>query len=143
MRRSLVLANQTLGGEKLLDAVRERVSAEAHEFYVVVPATPIQDQSDGVGPPSDERAYALATQRLSTALDQIRALGSSAEGEVGEADALEAVRLALGRFGADEVIVSTLPLGLSRWLRGNLPARIERTFDLPIVHIVADREPSR
>jgi hypothetical protein len=61
---------------------------------------------------------------------------------VGDPDAMEAVRLGLGRFAADEVIVSTLPLGLSRWLRGNVPAKIERTCGLPVVHVVADRASS-
>jgi hypothetical protein len=143
MRRCLIVANQTLGGAQLVEAVQERIGAESHEFYVVVPATPLQDQEYGTGfgadtgPSPEERAYALARQRLDRAVDQIRELGAAADGEVGDADAFEAARLAGARFPADEVIVSTLPLGLSRWLRGNLPARIERALDLPVVHIVA------
>src|SRR3712207_8918082 len=41
----------------------------------------------------------------------------SVDGEVGDPDALEAVRAALGRIGAQEIIVSTLPPRLSQWLR--------------------------
>jgi hypothetical protein len=147
MRRCLIIANQTLGGAQLVAAVQERIAREAHEFYVVVPATPLRDQELGVGslpgsaPSPQERAYALARQRLDRAVRQIADLGGTADGEVGDADAFEAARLAAGGFAADEVIVSTLPLGLSRWLRGNLPARIERALDLPVVRIVGEPEP--
>ena len=146
MRRCLIVANQTLGGGALEDAVRERVAAGAQEFFVVVPATPVKDQEvpqgarEDAGPSPQELAYALARQRLDRALTQLRELGATADGEVGDPDAFEAARLAVGRFPADEVIVSTLPLGLSRWLRGNLPARIERALDLPVVRIVGDAE---
>ncbi|MGY1857697.1 hypothetical protein [Modestobacter sp. SYSU DS0290] len=141
MPKTLVLANQTLGGEALLDAVRERVAAGPHRFHVVVPATPLHDEADvpAGGPSSEERAYALASQRLDRALTEIRELGGEVDGEVGDPDALTAVRLALGRFAADEVVVSTLPLGISRWLRGNLPAKIEKASGLPVVHLVDDR----
>ncbi|MGY1843601.1 hypothetical protein [Modestobacter sp. SYSU DS0875] len=141
MPKTLVLANQTLGGERLLAAVQERVAAGPHQFHVVVPATPVHDQADvpAGAPSSDERAYALAAQRLDRALTEIRELGGEADGEVGDPDAMEALRLALGRFPTDEVIVSTLPLGLSRWLRGNLPAKIQKACGLPVVHLVDDR----
>ncbi len=147
MRRCLIVANQTLGGAQLVEAVQERIAREAHEFYVVVPATLLKDQELGAGslpdsaPSPQERAYALARQRLDRAVRQLADLGARADGEVGDADAFEAARLAADRFPADEVIVSTLPLGLSRWLRGNLPARIERALDRPVVRIVGDPEP--
>jgi antitoxin (DNA-binding transcriptional repressor) of toxin-antitoxin stability system len=145
MPRTLVLANQTLGGQRLRAAVRERVDAGKHEFYVVVPGAPVADLvglSGDEGPSASERAYALAQQRLDRALAAFRELGASASGEVGDPDPLIAVQLALGRFRADEIIVSTLPLGLSRWLRGNLPSRLERSCGLPVQHVVADREPA-
>jgi hypothetical protein len=148
VRRCLIVANQTLGGAQLLEAVRERIAREAHEFYVVVPATPLADQDLGAvrlpdaGPSPQERAHALARQRLDRAVRQLTDLGARADGEVGDADALEAARRAADTFAAHEVIVSTLPLGLSRWLRGNLPAQIERALDLPVVRIVGDPEPA-
>ena len=140
MRRCLVLANQTLGGPNLLAAVQQRLASGEHEFYVVVPATPIADQERvlvGTGAPADH-AHALAAQRLVRALDELRDLGAPAEGEVGDPDPLQAVRLALRRFGADEILVSTLRLGISRWLRADLPSRIERTCGLPVEHVVGD-----
>ncbi|MCZ2828081.1 hypothetical protein O2W14_04435 [Modestobacter sp. VKM Ac-2986] len=143
MRRCLILANQTLAGPQLLETVRQRIASGAHEFYIVVPATPIADQERatvGSGPPADH-AHALAAQRLTRALDEVRALGAPAEGEVGDRDPLEATRLALRRFGADEVVVSTLRSGLSRWLRADLPSRIERSLHLPVEHVVGDSAP--
>ena len=145
MHRHLIVGNQTLGGPRLVEAVQQRLAAEGAEFYVVVPATPISDQELGPGPGPDagpspqERAYALARQRLDTAFDRLRALGAPVDGEVGDADPLEAARLAHGRFGADEVIVCTLPLGVSRWLRGNLPRKVERSLGVPVVHLVEER----
>jgi nucleotide-binding universal stress UspA family protein len=112
----------------------------------VVPATPLSDQDVGIGPgpgagPSlQERAYALARQRLDAASDRFRALGATVDGEVGDADPLEAARSAHRRFGADEVIVCTLPLGVSRWLRGNLPRKVERSLGVPVVHLVEPGE---
>jgi len=140
MRRCLILANQTLGGPRLLETIQQRLASGEHEFYVVVPATPIADQERvavGRGAPADH-AHAIAAQRLARALDQVRGLGTPAEGEVGDPDPLEAVRLALRRFDADEVVVSTLRLGLSRWLRADLPSRIERSFHLPVEHVVGE-----
>lgn len=142
VRRCLVVANQTLGGMSLLDAVEERLQAGAVEFHVVVPATPLHAQELaerlGAGPTPEDRAQALASQRLERALARLRAMGATADGEVGNADAMLAVRHALGRFPADEVLVSTLPLGVSRWLRTDLPSRIGRETGLPVDHVVSD-----
>ena len=140
MRRCLILANQTLCGPRLLESIRQRVESGEHSFHVVVPATPLADQERaavGNGPPADH-AHAVAAQRLARSLELIGELGASADGEVGDPDPLEAVRLALGRFPADEVLVSTLRLGPSRWLRVDLPSRIERACHLPVEHVVGD-----
>ena len=144
MRRCLVLANQTLGGPRLLETVRQRMAAREHQFYVVVPATPVPQQERATVPDgsSGDHARAVAAQRLADALDQIGGLGAAADGEVGDADPLQAVRLALRRFSADEIVVSTLHRGVSRWLRADLPSRVERVFGLPVEHVVGDSGPS-
>jgi hypothetical protein len=144
MRRCLIVANQTLSTDTLRRAVQERIAAGPHEFHVVAPATPAQDQVEGpgayatLGPSARDRAYALARQRLDRSLDQLRALGAPVDGDVGDPDVLVAVRLALGRFPADEIIVSTLPRGLSQWLRRDLPARLRRTCGIPVTHLSAE-----
>lgn len=144
MRRCLIVANQTLTTDTLVRAVEERISAEPHEFHLVAPATPARDEVDGpaayatLGPSAADRAYALARQRLDRAVEHLRALGATVDGEVGDPDPVEAVRLTLGHFTADEIVVSTLPHGLSQWLRRDLPARLRRTSGLPVTHLVAD-----
>ena len=149
MRRCLIVANQTLTTDTLSAAVEERVAAETHEFHVVAPATPLQDQPDGpeafagLGPSTADRAYALACQRLEHALEHLRELGATVDGEVGDPDALQAVRAALGHVPADEIIVSTLPRGLSHWLRRDLPARLPKVTDVPVTHLVAARHTVR
>jgi hypothetical protein len=146
MRRCLIVANQTLTTDALSAAVAERVAAEAHEFHLVAPATPLHDQVDGpsayahLGPSPADRAYALAAQRLDRALDHLRTLGATVGGEVGDPDALEAVRTTLRHFTADEIIVSTLPRGLSQWLHRDLPARLRKATAVPVTHLMAERD---
>ncbi|KGH47189.1 hypothetical protein IN07_08195 [Modestobacter caceresii] len=146
MRRCLIVANQTLTTDTLSAAVEERVAAETHEFHVVAPATPLDDQVDvpsayrHLGPAPADRAYALAAQRLDHALDQLGSLGATVTGEVGDPDALEAVRTTLRHFTADEIIVSTLPHGLSRWLHRDLPSRLRKVTGVTVTHLVADQE---
>ena len=146
MRRCLIVANQTLTADTLSEAVEQRIAAEPHEFYVVAPATPLRDEVDGpeayvsLGPSPTERAYALAQQRLDRALDHLRQLGATVDGEAGDPEPLEAVRVALGRSAADEIVISTLPRGLSHWLRRDLPARLRKGCDIPVTHLVGHRD---
>ena len=71
-------------------------------------------------------------------LVRLRALGVNAEGEVGDADPLQAIEDALRTFGADEIIISTHPEGRSHWLeRGVVDAARER-FSPPVTHVVVD-----
>ncbi|MCZ2824988.1 MULTISPECIES: hypothetical protein [unclassified Modestobacter] len=90
-----------------------------------------------LGPAPADRAYALAAQRLDHALDQLGSLGATVTGEVGDPDALEAVRTTLRHFTADEIIVSTLPQGLSRWLHRDLPSRLRKVTGVTVTHLVA------
>ena len=145
MRHCLIVANQTLTTDTLSAAVEQRLAAEPHEFHIVAPATPLDDQLDGpgayasLGPSAADRAYAVAAQRLDQALEHLRTLGATVDGEVGDPDVLEAVREALQHVAADEIVVSTLPHGLSKWLRRDLPARLRKATDVPVTHLTADQ----
>lgn len=153
MRRCLVVANQTVGAEALTRSIKERIAAGECSFYVVVPATRARDLFGDYGalmaglpadPSPDERDRALAEQRLDTALSIIRDAGGTAEGEVGPADPLVAARQALAEHPADEIIVATLPRAVSRWLRHDLPTRLEQTCGLPVTHVPTEaRHPAR
>src|SRR5512132_3362053 len=124
VRRYLVVANQTLGGPKLADKLRECMSAGPCRFYLVVPATPTSqflepisqplslsavDGGGGMLPDYTKIAKAVARRRLDTELARRREAGAEADGEVGDPRPLHAIRDALTREQVDEIIVSTLP----------------------------------
>ncbi len=125
MRRYLVVANQTLGGEPLLREIRACRSAEPSSFHVVVPATPVTEH----GTWTEGKARAVAHERLDRMLASLRAEGAAASGEVGDANPLLAIDDALRRHEIDEIIISTLPPGISRWLHQDLVHRVARRFD--------------
>jgi nucleotide-binding universal stress UspA family protein len=153
MARYLVVANQTLGGAALDRAVRERIERGDARFHVVVPmvepATEVtswapQDPLFGMPVPleatqeSMEEAEQRSQHRLRAMVEAITALGGVADGEVGSVDPYTAVEQVLDRESFDEVIVSTLPIGISRWIRMDLPSRIERLAPCPVVTVEAD-----
>lgn len=137
MRRYLVVANQTLGGDQLMERLRACVDAGPCAVHVVVPASadPTETWHD------HESDHALATRRLAEAMERFSKLGVDVTGEVGDHRPVDAV-LDVMRRGepVDEIIVSTLPAGVSRWLRLDALSRIERAVDVPVHHIItADR----
>lgn len=134
MRRYLIVANQTLLGEPLLDRVRECLAAGPSQFHIVVPAT----HAPGRAAMREDRDRAFAAKRLADGLERFRALGVDVEGEVGDARPMDAIRdVMLHAAPFNEIIVSTLPPGISRWLHQDLPHRIHRTFELPTSTVTA------
>jgi hypothetical protein len=120
----LIVANRTLGGSALLDEVRRRANAGPSTFYVVVPGYP-------------DRAAAAA--RLACALAVFRGMGAAdVEGEVGDPHPVAAVHDALQGRTVDEIILSTLPAGLSRWIESDTPSKLRRLFGLPVVHVISE-----
>ena len=152
MGRCLLVANQTLGGRALAAAVRERIAVD-DTFYVVVPMTrPEHETTAWVGVPEFqvpptveagerspiEEARRRSEHRLETVLESIREAGGLVDGEVGVSDPLEAVQAVLEREPFDEIVVSTLPTRLSRWLGMDLPSRLDRHTDVPVTTIIAE-----
>jgi hypothetical protein len=136
-RRYLVVANQTLAGKHLLQKLHESIAAGPCRFHVVVPATPPGEHLTW----TEGEALAIAQRRLDRALVTFRDHGVEADGQVGDANPLLAIEDAMRREEFDEIILSTLPPGMSRWLKLDLPHRVERSFDVPVTHLVADLEP--
>jgi hypothetical protein len=136
MEQYLVVANQTLGGEHLLDEVRRRLQAGACRFYVVVPVTPVPDH----GAWNEGHSRVEAQKRLGVALERFRALGAEVTGALGDPSPVLAIRDALRGHVFDGIILSTLPPGVSRWLKLDLPHRVERDFGVPVTHVVAEAE---
>jgi hypothetical protein len=133
-RRYLVVANQTLNSSHLLQAVVTLVGDGPARVHLLVPATPARDQLTW----TEGEARSIAQRRLQQALDLYRCIPGTVEGEVGDANPLQAVRDQLDagkRF--DLIVVSTLPPGLSRWLRQDLAKRIHRSCGLPVQHVEA------
>ena len=149
MRRYLVVANQTLGGEQLTAKLAECMEAGPCRFYLVVPVTNTEGSDrwftgglEVVLPGAYRIARVLAAGRLQHELERLREAGAEADGEVVDPAPLEAIRKIASREEADEVIVSTLPRRLSRWIAMDLPRRIRRATSLPVTHIVGPAGPS-
>jgi hypothetical protein len=155
MRRYLVVANQTLQAAELRDELRERISAGPCSFFVVVPDTKAA-QYDPVAagdtlpqpgmwwwatyyarPATDEEASAQARERLGLMLDGLTALGVPAEGDLVSSDPLAAIATVCPGRQFDEIIVTTLPRPVSRWLKADLPHQARRRFGLPVTTIIA------
>ena len=146
VRRYLVVANQTLAGDELVHHIEERAKAETSEFYIVVPATPILEMAldmtampyiGGIPmiPTSPQQSRALAEERLSAALAQLQEVGAAVDGRVCDPDPVRAVQAIVNERQFDEIIVSTLPSRISRWLRQDLPHRLEQKCGLPVTHV--------
>ena len=139
-RRILVIANETVGGETLREEIRRR--AEDYDELVRVICPTLLSRVRFVASDEDA-ARAQAQERLAHSLSRLREIGVNCDGEVGEADPLQAIEDQLRTFGADEIIISTHPEGRSLWLeRGIVQAARER-FDVPITHVVVDLESER
>jgi hypothetical protein len=132
MRRYLVVANQTLAGEELHREIHRRIEEGDSEFTVLVPVTRARDYAAPVAasgsgaafafptgdqdrPSSDEVAWNMARDRMKYLVGEIRDEGGAATGKLGDADPLAAIKDELGNDEYDEIILSKLPPGISRW----------------------------
>jgi hypothetical protein len=139
-RRILVIANETVGGETLREEIRRR--AEDYEERVRVICPTLLSRVRFIASDEDD-ARAQAQQRLEHSLSRLREVGVNCEGEVGEADPVQAIEDELRTFGADEIIISTHPEGRSLWLERGIVRAARERFDVPITHIVVDLEAER
>jgi hypothetical protein len=130
----LVVANRTAGSPELLEALRARAEKGPAKFHLLVPATPhgaawMADMHSG----GDE-----AQAHIGAAVERLREAGLDVdEGKVGDPDPVAAVEDAVNFRTFDEIVVSTLPKHVSKWLRVDLPHRVERATGLPVEHVVA------
>ena len=134
MAEVLVLANETIGGAKLLDAIRERHAQGDARFHVVVPQ--IRPRHGNVI--YDEAVRESAQVRVDLALSFMHNEGIEGRGEVGDRDPLNAAKDAIAEHGIDEIIVSTLPALSSGWMKRDLIEALEGETGLPVDHVVVD-----
>jgi hypothetical protein len=125
--RVLIVAHRTAATPLLLNAVRARAARSRCSFTLLVPR-PYWD------PDTEEAAATL--ELAIPLLDE--AVGGRVDGIVGDPDPFVAVRDAVTRVGIDEIIISTLPARVSRWLRLDLPHRVEQ-FGLPVTVVTAQQ----
>ena len=136
--RVLIVANRTAATEPLLHAVGRRAAAGVAEFFLLVPATP-RGMHRVVDPEVTGREEAQA--RLDLALGLLAEIsGAPVSGCVGAADPVAAISDAMHEQHFDEIIISTLPRRLSRWMRIDLPSKV-RGFGLPVTHVSPDTMP--
>ena len=133
-RKILVVANRTADSPDLIAALRGRATEEKTEFTLLVPAVP-----HGLAWAADMKAgWAEAALRAERAGTRIRQAGLGLEEViVGDPDPFAATGDVLHAREFDEVVVSTLPRTISRWLAVGLPARLRRAVDLPITEVNA------
>ena len=140
VRQVLVLANETVAGRSLLDAVRARAAEGPIRVTVLAPQNAPRG---GLVVYQDERR-SVAERRLHKTLDLLHEAGIAARGAVVDPDPLQALRDGIREFEPDEIIVSTHPEQRSGWLRGNLIDRARKAAgDLPLEHVVVDLEEPR
>src|SRR5215210_1406932 len=139
MKRILVVANETVAGKPLIDAVRKQAQGEEVHVHVISP----QNQPKHGYVVHDEHVRDAAQNRLEMTIALLREEGIEADGEVMDPDPYSAVMDALGEADYDEIIVSTHPETRSGWLRQGLVDRLQRAARRPVEHVVVDLDAER
>jgi hypothetical protein len=146
VHKVLIVASQTIGSAELTQAVKQRI-VDGARFHLLVPVPPTPPSAISVGLAAVESAAtafmvlpdlrALAEERLQAGLEWLRGLDADATGEVGLVDTVAAVVGVVERDQIDEIVVSTLPSRISKWLRQDLPHKIEKHVTVPVTVVTA------
>jgi hypothetical protein len=139
MKRVLVVANETVAGKPLIDAIRKRAEGEEVLAHVISP----QNQPKHGYVIYDEHVRDAAQNRLEMTLALLREADIEADGEVMDPDPYSAVMDALGEQDYDEIVISTHPETRSGWLRQGLVDRVARAARRPVEHVVVDLDAER
>jgi hypothetical protein len=132
--RILVVANRTAATPGLIAAVRERAAKGAASFTLLVPNT-AHGLHKLVDP--EDQGQSEAEQTLELALPLLEeAAGGRVEGMVGDPEPLAAIQDAINIHGFDEIIISTLPSRVSKWLKLDLPSKAAG-LGLPVTTVTA------
>lgn len=137
----LVIANETVGGQKLIEAIERRRERGPIRCTVVCP----QNKPRWGFVIYDDSVKTAASIRLELTLERLHELGIEASGEVMDPDPFLAATDAIRKYRPDEIIISTYPYPRSGWLRRDLVGRIRDYSKLPVEHVVVDlkSEPTR
>jgi hypothetical protein len=139
VKRVLVVANETVAGKPLIDAVRKQAHGEEVHVHVISP----QNQPKHGYVIYDEHVRDAAQNRLEMTIALLREAGIEADGEVMDPDPYSAVMDALGEQDYDEIVISTHPETRSGWLRQGLVDRVARATRRPVEPVVVDLDAER
>jgi nucleotide-binding universal stress UspA family protein len=134
MSTVLVVANETLGGQALIDAVLQRAQQGDVRFILCVP----QNRPRSGLVIYDDAVFDAAQTRVDLALGFVHSEGIDAVGEVGDPDPYSATMDAVREYSPDEIIISTYPETRSGWLRADLIDRVQQASGLPVEHVIND-----
>jgi hypothetical protein len=129
VKRTLVVANQTVGGRSLIELLKRKAAEEPRRFIVI-------------SPESDEDGAGDAPQRLAHTLKELEEAGLDAVGQVVHPDPFTAIQNALQFYAPDDIVISTFPETRSGWLRSDLIGRVQATTGRPVEHVVSEEEPA-
>lgn len=136
--RVLVVAHQTATSAGLLEAVRQRAELGEASFHLLVPEQPHDLQKDAASQKTEAQE---AQHVLGVALPKLsEETGTQVTGSIGDADPWVAIRDADRVEDYDEIIISTLPLGHSRWLGLDVVSRVRNILGKPVTHVEAPRK---
>jgi len=139
--RVLIVANRTAATPALIESVRRRAASGRCTFTLLVPHSwqgihrLTSDEDHHTDADESEAVLELAIPLLEDAT------GDEVEGLTGDADPLAAIEDAVNRHGFDEIILSTLPARVSRWLKLDLPSKVG-VLGLPVTHVEARARPA-
>jgi hypothetical protein len=133
--RILVVANKTAATPALLDAVRERAARGPCEFTLLVPNT-THGLHKVVDPEDQSQTEAETTIELALPLLEEAAAGAPVDAMIGVPEPLAAIQDAVNLHGFDELIISTLPTRVSKWLKLDLPHKAAG-LGLPVTTVTA------
>jgi DNA-binding NarL/FixJ family response regulator len=150
MARCLIVANHSMGGGQLATHLVRLHDADPElVFHLIVPQRGVEayefSWAAGFGVPMGignllEDGLKQAQERLDEVLELLRSRGLTISGELGPAPPLAAIESAMKDEPCDQIVISTLPAVFSRWLRMDLPRRVQRRFRLPVTTIVHDAD---
>ncbi|QBI19720.1 hypothetical protein ER308_09275 [Egibacter rhizosphaerae] len=140
MRQYLIVANLTLGRAELWREVRERMTAGPCRFHVLAPAA----HEPRSGAYTEVQNEGEAAQRVEHMLARLHEMGAEATSEIGDIRPFDAVLDTIERDGPiyDEILLSTLPASVSKWLGLDLVSKLRRNLDIPITHVIGATEPA-
>jgi uncharacterized protein YciI len=130
VKRTLVVANQTVGGKELIEHLKHKAEDGPRGFIVICPQSPDDDGANGDSP-SD------AHERLAHTLSELQDAGLEAVGQVAHSDPYTAVQNALQFYAPDDIVISTFPETRSGWLRSDLVGRVKEASGKPVEHVVS------